>query len=108
MLGNTYYRVLSGPLKNLEVVSQWVTNFFFLFVLQADFICDIFFWITGFVMSYQLLKKKHENNGNWWTSPIRIFFERYFRFIPLYMFMIFFLSSFISIFGGLGPRFYQF
>ena len=63
ILGNTYFRVLTGPLKNLEVVSQWVGNFFFIFILQADLLCDVFFWITGFVLSYTLLKKRHENNN---------------------------------------------
>jgi len=34
--------------------------------------------------------------------------ERYLRLIPLYIFMIFFLWKFISLFGGAGPRFYEF
>ena len=39
---------------------------------------------------------------------MRIFFERVFRLLPLYFFMIFFMWKFIGILGGSGPRFYQF
>lgn len=40
--------------------------------------------------------------------PVRIFFERYLRLVPLYIFMIFFSWKFISLFGGAGPKFYEF
>lgn len=59
-------------------------------------------------MSFSLLKKLHENKGFWSSHPIRIFFERYLRLMPLYLFMIFFLWQFVNTLGGDGPRFYQF
>lgn len=57
VLGNTYYYILSGPLQNLNVVSEWMNSFWFLNILWADMHVDVFFWITGFVLSYQTLKK---------------------------------------------------
>lgn len=68
----------------------------------------MFYWITGFVGSFQLLKRIHHNGEVWPAHPAKIFFERYLRLIPLYVFMIFFLWKFISLFGGAGPKFYQF
>lgn len=106
VLANTYFNVLSGPLKNLEVVSQWISSVFFIQIFAADYMCDIFYWITGFVMSFNLLKKHHQNGENWWTNPVRIWFERYLRLLPMYMFMMLFLWKFIGLFGGMGPRFY--
>lgn len=79
-----------------------------MFVIQADLQCDVFYWITGFTMSFFMLKKIHENEGFWWAHPARIFFERVLRLLPLYFFMIFFLWYFLGVIGGSGPRFYQF
>jgi len=59
-------------------------------------------------MSYTFLKKIHNNGGFLWAHPARIFLERVFRLLPLYVFMIFFLWKFIGLFGGSGPRFYLF
>lgn len=39
---------------------------------------------------------------------MRFVYERYLRFIPLYLFLLMYLWKFISLFGGAGPRFYQF
>lgn len=106
VLGNTFFYVLSGPIQNLEIVAKLFKSHMFMFVFQADLQNDVFFWITGFTMSYFLLKKLHDNKGFWWAHPIRVFFERYFRLAPLYMFMIFFLWQFVNTLGGDGPRFY--
>ena len=44
----------------------------------------------------------------YWAHPIKIYLERYFRLVPSYFFMMIFLSKFLSLLGGQGPRFYQF
>ena len=36
VLGNTYFYTLSGPIQNLEIVSQLFKTKFFMFVFQAD------------------------------------------------------------------------
>ena len=108
VLGNTYYYILGGPIQNLEVISEWFQTKSFIVVLGADMQCDMFYWITGFVSSFQLLKRIHLNGETWFAHPARIFMERYMRLIPLYVFMIFFLWKFISLFGGAGPKFYEF
>ena len=75
-------------------------------MIQADLLVDVFFWISGFTISYGLLKKMKLNEGVFPKHPARIFLERYLRILPLYFFMIFFLWKFISLLGGDGPRFY--
>lgn len=92
----------------MSIVSKLFNNHLFIFVFQADLQNDIFFWITGFTMSYFLLKRLHEDKGFWTTHPARVFFERYLRIVPLYLFMIFFMWKFVNTLGGNGPRFYQF
>jgi len=91
---------LSGPLQNLEIVYQTVSSFGFYIILQADLQASIFYFITAFVLSYTLLKKMHRNDGVLWVHPIRVFLERYFRLVPLYVFMIFFLWKFLGLLGG--------
>lgn len=108
VLGNTFYYILTGPIQNLEVIYEWVNMQFFYIILQADLQSGIFYWITGFTLSFSMLKKIHQNDGHYWTNPVRIFLERYWRLTPLYIFMILFLWKFISLVGGQGPMFYQY
>mmetsp|Transcript_4385 Transcript_4385/g.7422 ORF Transcript_4385/g.7422 Transcript_4385/m.7422 type:complete len:232 (-) Transcript_4385:677-1372(-) len=77
-------------------------------VLQADLQAGIFYCITGFVLSFQLLKRLKQNGGVFWTHPARIYLERYMRLVPLYFFMLLFLTEFMRLLGGSGPMFYQF
>lgn len=108
VLGNTYYYTLKGPVQNLEMVYKLIHTNFFLLVFQANLQCDVFYWVTGFVSSQTMLKLIDQNQGFWWASPFRIQFERYFRLLPLYAFMICFVMYFVNLLGGSGPRFYQF
>tara|TARA_B110000285_G_C15110053_1_gene610468 strand:+ start:1047 stop:1445 length:399 start_codon:yes stop_codon:yes gene_type:complete len=55
-----------------------------------------------------MLKKHQQNDGHFWTNPVRIFLERYWRLTPLYVFMLLFLWLFMSTTGGYGPMFYQY
>ena len=61
--GNTHYYVLSGPLRNIEVIHEWFNTTTFLFSINADLHVDIFFWITGFVLAYNTLKHIAKNDG---------------------------------------------
>jgi hypothetical protein len=36
VFGNTYYYTMSGPLRNLNIVSEWMSNFEFMWVVWAD------------------------------------------------------------------------
>ena len=52
VFGNTYYYTMSGPLRNLNIISEWMSNFEFMWVVWADLQVDVFFWVTGFILSY--------------------------------------------------------
>lgn len=52
VFGNTYYYTMSGPLRNLDVIFRWSSNFEFMWVLWADLQVDVFYWLTGFVLSF--------------------------------------------------------
>jgi peptidoglycan/LPS O-acetylase OafA/YrhL len=106
--GNTHYYVLSGPLRNIEVIHQWFNTLGFGFAINADLHVDVFFWITGFVLAFNTLKHIQKNDGVMLAHPARIILDRYLRLLPLYLFMIFLLWQFMAMFGGDGPRFFQY
>jgi len=56
VLGNTFYFIFNGPVRNLEDSSEWFDSTIFSFILMADLQSDIFFFITAFTWSYQMLK----------------------------------------------------
>ena len=108
VMGNTFYYMLDGPLRNLELISEISSSTIFGIVLQADFMSDIFYWITAFTWTFMLLTSLRQNQGQLQTPKWKLIVGRIFRLAPLYYFMILFLWKFIGIFGGKGPRFYQF
>lgn len=55
ILGNTFFYILKGPLKNLEIIENWMSQGLFTMVISADLIVDIFFWLTAFLSSYYML-----------------------------------------------------
>lgn len=52
IFGNTYYYIMSGPLQNLDIVYEWTSSPFFMFVIWADLHVDVFYWVTGFLLSF--------------------------------------------------------
>lgn len=108
VVANTYYFIFSGPVRNLEAQQQWMESPFFIFILQADLQSDIFYFITAFTWSFQMLKT-YQLCGGKFDHPIwKIVLSRAIRFTPLYLMMILFMWKVIPIFGGSGPKFYQF
>ena len=63
ILGSTFFYMLKGPLQNLDVIQEFMGHFSFSFVLAADLIVDIFFWLTAFLSSYFLLVRLKSNYG---------------------------------------------
>lgn len=57
VLGNTYYYVMSGPLRNLNIVYDWISYFPFLWIVFAENQVDVFYWFTGLIQSFFILKK---------------------------------------------------
>lgn len=85
-------------------------HFSFSFVLAADLIVDIFFWMTAFLSSYYLLLRLKTNYGQFggWKSIIRIYFHRVMRLLPTYAFALFIFWKILVLFGGSGPMFFMY
>ncbi len=107
ILGNTYFFTLKGALQNMNIIQEWMSDFFFSIILSAELIVDIFFWMTAFFGSYFMLSKLKENDGvqgNW----AKIYLDRLVRLLPAYVFALFFFWKFLVLFGGEGPMFYMY
>ncbi|CDW91686.1 UNKNOWN [Stylonychia lemnae] len=107
IFGNTYYYILKGPLQNIEVIQEWMSDLLFAIVLSAELVADIFFWLTAFLGCYYLLIKTHENSGA--VGPIfKFYFKRLVRLFPAYAFTLFFFWKILLVTGGDGPAFFSF
>jgi len=107
VLGNTYFYILKGALQNLEIIEEWMSDTLFTIVISAELAVDIFFWLTAFLASYFLLVKMDDNCGNY-GSIIKIYFNRFMRLFPLYLFTLLFFWKFIALYGGEGPMFFMY
>ena len=87
-----------------------MSDFLFSFILSADLIVDIFFWMSAFLATYFLLVRLKEGLGSYggWKNVLRIYLNRVMRLLPTYMFALFFFWKFLVLFGGEGPIFYMF
>ena len=108
IMGNSFYYTLRSPIQNLEVVQDWLQSGFFSLVLSADLVTDIFFWLSAFLASYQLLVKMRLNDGQLPSNKFVIIFCRFIRLWPLYVFTLLFFWRVIPLFGGEGPLFFEY
>ena len=108
ILGNSYFYTLRSPIQNIEVVQEWVQSTFFSIVISADLVADIFFWISAFLGTYQLLVRMRLNDGKLPNNKFVLIFGRFIRLWPLYVFTLLFFWRFIPLFGGEGPLFFEY
>lgn len=107
ILGNTFYYILKGPVQNLEIIENWISNPLFSVVLSADLVVDIFFWLTAFLSCYCMLSVMDNNDGVL-GKVYKIYLDKVMKLLPLYMFTLFFFWKFLSMFGGDGPIFFMY
>lgn len=69
---------------------------------------DIFFWLSAFLASYQLLVKMRLNNGQLPSNKCMLILARFARLWPLYVFTLLFFWRIIPLFGGEGPMFSEY
>ncbi len=77
-------------------------------MLSADLFADIFFWISAFLASYQLLVRMKLNDGKLPSNKFVLIFSRFMRLWPLYVFTLLFFWRFMPLFGGDGPLFFEY
>lgn len=90
------------------MVQEWVQSSFFSFVLSADLVVDMFFWVSAFLASYQLLVKMRLNDGKLPSNKFVIIFSRFMRLWPLYAFTLLVFWRVMPLFGGEGPLFFEY
>ena len=91
----------------MQIIESWMHDFLFTFVLSAEYIVDIFFWLTAFLGCYFMLSKMQQNEGVL-GNCFRIYLERLIRLWPAYMVALFFFWKVLVLFGGDGPMFYMY
>jgi len=84
-----------------------MSHFLFSVVLSAEHVVDCFFWMTGFLGIYFILKKMQMQDGIMESTGF-IYMHRIVRLLPLYFFAIMFFWKFLVLFGGDGPLFYMY
>lgn len=104
ILGSTFFRTLKGALQNMEVLQMWVDYPSFSFVLAADFVIDIFFFISALLSTFFILKYMKEHEGNFGSYLVYVL-HIYTRYTPVYAFNLFFFWKILSLFGD-GPIFF--
>mmetsp|Transcript_14699 Transcript_14699/g.2421 ORF Transcript_14699/g.2421 Transcript_14699/m.2421 type:complete len:110 (+) Transcript_14699:104-433(+) len=71
-------------------------------IYGGEYGVDVFFWMSGFLMAYffigQLTRKSSLSYYEWFM----VYFHRFFRILPAYMFTLFFAWSYIK-YMGYGP-----
>ena len=104
IVGHTYYYFTRGPLQNPLVIRDLFTDLWFTPLAGAPYSVDIFFWLTGFLGAYIMLRTMHKRNGKL-GNPLLIYLHRYLRIIPLYTAAMLFYW-FIMPVAGDGPVFF--
>eukprot|EP01137_Pigoraptor_chileana_P015629 Opistho-2@71817 len=104
VLGHTVMQVLGlVGFQNLDAFSRSTKEWYFQFVLGGEYAVDSFFFISGFLVAYLLLKELRERDGrvNWGM----FYFHRYWRLIPCVAVVLLFYFK-ISYHMGSGPFWY--
>eukprot|EP00013_Stygamoeba_regulata_P020285 CAMPEP_0177652660 /NCGR_PEP_ID=MMETSP0447-20121125/13259_1 /TAXON_ID=0 /ORGANISM="Stygamoeba regulata, Strain BSH-02190019" /LENGTH=682 /DNA_ID=CAMNT_0019155941 /DNA_START=129 /DNA_END=2177 /DNA_ORIENTATION=- len=107
ILGHTYIgRVQEGFSNIAYTFPDLLNRFSFLIITQAPFSVDTFFWMSGFLGAYGLIKevaKKGIRGVNW---PM-LYIHRFIRILPVYMFVILVYLQLSPYFAD-GPQWYMY
>mmetsp|Transcript_408 Transcript_408/g.611 ORF Transcript_408/g.611 Transcript_408/m.611 type:complete len:682 (-) Transcript_408:100-2145(-) len=91
VLGHCYLFLMWTGVTNLFDVRAMKERFLFQFVANGTFSVDVFFVLSGFLMTFLMFKSLTKENGRLkWGL---LYFHRYWRLSPLYYFTIFYVVS---------------
>ena len=104
ILGHVYgYRISSSPIINLQDLPEIIDKPKFAIVYGAFYAVDTFFWMGGFLLAYLLVKEiKAKKRLNWFM----VYFHRFWRLVPLFMFVTFLVWAFQG-YGQEGPLWFE-
>ena len=99
--------IISIYLSNVGL-SDYITAYNFvqdptyIFPLGAYYVPDVFFWISGFVMSFSLLHELEKKPNFSLKDLFSVFLHRYLRITPVVLFCVFFFWTLMAYLGN-GP-----
>ncbi|KAJ5066802.1 o-acyltransferase [Anaeramoeba ignava] len=103
MLGHTYsYTLDIAGIINVSSIVDIFRRFTFQIIPGAQFGVDTFFFLSGFLVSYLMLKKMKQNNGKF-VNLWKFYLHRYIRLAPTFTFILFF-SYTLAPYLGYGPN----
>ncbi|CAG0892217.1 unnamed protein product [Darwinula stevensoni] len=89
LLGHTYSILTAGaPIINPMVFDEMTKGFFFNAIMNATPSVDTFFFMSGLLVSYLLLKELQRNKGKF--NIIKFYIHRYIRLTPIYAMVLWF------------------
>ncbi|XP_031635339.1 nose resistant to fluoxetine protein 6-like [Contarinia nasturtii] len=100
VLGHTFLMYLFIPVRNSMWLFQFKSQYHNMIVVSALVATDTFFFISGLLVSYKMLKNLKKPNGR--INIVQLYFHRYLRLTPVLGFSILFSMSLLRFFGS-GP-----
>ncbi|KAK5638079.1 hypothetical protein RI129_012374 [Pyrocoelia pectoralis] len=95
--GHTVYNVFKEPAANSNYVDYWVDQIQNMPIWKTNYCVEIFFVISGVLVSYNFMKKSAQK-----FDIIYYYVERYLRLTPPFAIIIFFMVGLYKFFGS-GP-----
>ena len=104
ILGHVTVEKLAGlPVANPDGFNHVLQLPSFALIYGAYYAVDAFFWMSGLLMAFLFIKELNARNGkvNWGL----VYFHRFWRILPIYMFVLFLIWSYTRYIGD-GPLFW--
>lgn len=104
ILGNVFLTKLGyTSLVNPTDVKNWYKETKGAMIYGSFYSVDAFFWLSGFLLTYLFLTEYNSKGKIHWRS---IFFHRFYRILPTYMFSLFLIWAFLKYIGN-GPLWFD-
>ncbi len=100
--GHTFFVPLNVGFKNTSDIPYLVTTWRYSTLITAPVAVDVFFYMAGFMLYYSLQKYFNKNIKNKFKIICFAIINRYFRLLPLYLFIIFGITYIVPFIGS-GP-----
>jgi peptidoglycan/LPS O-acetylase OafA/YrhL len=104
ILGHTFlFRMINVPFNNPQEIGHSFKQKETILIYGAFYAVDTFFWLSGLLMALLFIKELVGRKGrlNW---PL-VYFHRFWRILPIYMFVLFLTWAFVAYVGD-GPIFW--
>ena len=103
ILGHTFVLIMScPPIKNPDDLVDSLKKVKMTMIYSAFFSVDTFFLLSGLLMAFLLCQQLDSPKGMSPKGWVYLYFHRFYRILPAYMFVLFFVWAFTKYMGN-GP-----